>query len=138
MLVAQGDGPGALAAYRKSLAIREALAARDPANTQWQRDLSVSHDRIGDVLVAQGDGPGALAAYRKSLAIAEALAARDPANTEWQRDLSVSHNRIGDVLVPQVTGRGRWPPIAGLRNRRGAGRARSGEHRVATRPLVQP
>ena len=71
MLVAQGDGPGALAAYRKSLAIAEALAARDAANTEWQRDLSVSHERIGNVLVAQGDGPGALAAYRKSLAIAK-------------------------------------------------------------------
>jgi hypothetical protein len=27
-------------------------AARDPANTEWQRDLSVSHLKIGDVLVA--------------------------------------------------------------------------------------
>ena len=40
VLVAQGDGPGALAAYRRGLAIAEALATRDPANTQWQRDLS--------------------------------------------------------------------------------------------------
>ncbi|WP_374262655.1 SUMF1/EgtB/PvdO family nonheme iron enzyme, partial [Zoogloea sp.] len=94
VLQAQGDGPGALAAYRNSHAIAEALAARDPANTEWQRDLSVSHNKIGDVLGAQGDGPGALAAYRNSLAIFEALAARDPANTEWQRDLSVSHDRI--------------------------------------------
>ena len=106
VLVAQGDGPGALAAYRRGLAIAEALAARDPDNTQWQRDLSVSHNKIGDVLVAQGDGPGALAAYRRGLAIAEALAARDPANTEWQRDLSVSHDRIGDVLVAQGDGPG--------------------------------
>jgi hypothetical protein len=36
VLVAQGDGPGALVAYVKSLDIAEALAARDPANTQWQ------------------------------------------------------------------------------------------------------
>ena len=57
VLVAQGDGPGAQAAYQAGLAIAEGLAKRDPANTQWQRDLSVSHDRIGDVLVAQGDGP---------------------------------------------------------------------------------
>jgi predicted negative regulator of RcsB-dependent stress response len=109
VLVAQGDTSehgGALAAYRKGLAIHEALAARDPANTEWQRDLSVSHNKIGNVLVAQGDGPGALAAYRKGLAIAEALAARDPANTEWQRDLSVSHDRIGDVLVAQGDGPG--------------------------------
>jgi tetratricopeptide (TPR) repeat protein len=95
VLVAQGDGPGALLAYRNSLGIAEALAARDPANTQWQRDVSVSHDRIGDVLVAQGDGPGALLACRNSLRIREALAAHDPANTQWQRDVVVSCAKIG-------------------------------------------
>ena len=41
-LVAQGDGPGALAAYQAGLAIREGLAKRDPANTQWQVDVAVS------------------------------------------------------------------------------------------------
>jgi hypothetical protein len=98
-LVAQGDGPGAAAAYRQSLALTEALAARDPANTEWQRDVSVSYERVGDALVAQGDGPGALAAYRQSLALTEALAARDPANTEWQRHLSASYDRIGNVVA---------------------------------------
>ena len=83
------------------MAIRERLAARDPANTEWQRDLSVSHNKIGDVKVAQGDLPGALAAYAAGMAIPRRLAARDPANTEWQRDLSVSHEKIGDVQVPQ-------------------------------------
>ena len=97
MLVAQGDGPGALAAYRKSLEIREALAARDPANTGWQRDLSVSHRKIGDVLVAQGDGPGALAAYRKGLEIVEALAARDLGNAKWQTDLALSCAKLGKL-----------------------------------------
>ena len=75
---------GAGRAIARGLAIREALAARDPANTGWQRDLSVSHERIGDVLVAQGDGPGALAAYRRGSPSREALAARDPANAQWQ------------------------------------------------------
>jgi tetratricopeptide (TPR) repeat protein len=93
-------------AYRQGLEIREGLAGRDLANTEWQRDLSVSHERIGDVLVALGDGPGALLAYRKGLEIAEALAGRDPANAQWQRDLSVSHDRIGDVLVAQGDGAG--------------------------------
>ena len=132
MLMAQGDGPGALAAYRTGLAIREALAARDPANTEWQRDLSVSQNKIGDVLVAQGDGPGALAAYRTGLAIREALAGRDPANTEWQRDLSVSHERIGNVLVAQGDGPGALAAYrTGAGDPRGAGRARSGQHTVA-------
>ena len=39
-------------------AIRERLAKADPGNTQWQRDLSVLHIKVGDVLVAQGDLPG--------------------------------------------------------------------------------
>ncbi|MEB3155880.1 MAG: tetratricopeptide repeat protein [Cyanobacteriota bacterium] len=102
--LAQGDGPGALAAYQAALAIAEGLAKRDPANTQWQRDLSVSQEKMGDVLVAQGDGPGALAAYQAALAIREGLAKRDPANTQWQSDLSVSHINMGDVLVAQGDG----------------------------------
>jgi tetratricopeptide (TPR) repeat protein len=101
-----GQSGGAMSSYRAAFTMAKALAARDPANTKWQRDLSVSHNRIGDVLVAQGDGPGALAAFRKGFAIGEALAARDPANTGWLRDLSVSHDRIGDVLVAQGDGPG--------------------------------
>ena len=78
---AQGDRDGALTAYRAALAIAETLARRDPGNTEWQRDLSVSHDKIGDVLLSQGDLDGALAAYRAALAIRETLARRDPGNT---------------------------------------------------------
>ncbi len=101
MSVVVGDLPGALDAFQKALEIAEALAARDPDNAGWRRDLSVSHNRIGDVRVAQGDLPGALDAFQKALEIAEALAARDPDNAGWRRDLSVSHNRIGDVRVAQ-------------------------------------
>jgi tetratricopeptide (TPR) repeat protein len=104
VLVAQGDGPGGLAAYQAGLAIAEGLAKRDPANTQWQRDLSVSNNKIGDVLVAQGDGPGALAAYQASLAIREGLAKRDPANTGWQRDLFISQSKVADVLMARGDG----------------------------------
>jgi len=49
VLVAQGDGPGALAAYQAGLAIREGLAKRDPANTQWQRDLAISCAKLGSL-----------------------------------------------------------------------------------------
>ena len=77
--------PGAR--YRAGLEIRQTLARRDPGNTRWHRNLSVSHDRIGDVLVAQGEREQALAAYRTGLGISQTLARRDPANTQWQRDL---------------------------------------------------
>ncbi|MDH5194375.1 MAG: hypothetical protein OEW32_11875, partial [Nitrospira sp.] len=81
------------------LGIAETLAKRDPGNSEWQRDLSVSHNKIGDVLRAQGDLPAALTSYRASLGIAETLAKRDPGNSGWQRDLIISY-----VKLSQVTG----------------------------------
>ena len=79
----------------------ERLGQSDPSNAVWQRDLSVSHNRVGDVLRAQGNLVEALDAYRESMAVAECLAQSDPSNAVWQNDLSVSHNRIGDVLRAQ-------------------------------------
>ena len=64
--MAQGDLAGALAAYEAGLAIAERLAAADPGNAGWQRDLSVSRNKLGDVRRAQGDLAGALAAYEAS------------------------------------------------------------------------
>ena len=54
MQVAQGDLSGALKSYRDGLAIRDRLAKSDPGNAGWQRDLSVSFNKIGNVQVAQG------------------------------------------------------------------------------------
>jgi tetratricopeptide (TPR) repeat protein len=87
--------------FEASLAIAERLAKADPGNAGWQRDLSVSHEKIGDVLVGQGNLTEGLLAFQASLAIRERLAKADPGNAGWQRDLSVSHNKIGDVLVGQ-------------------------------------
>jgi hypothetical protein len=51
---AQGDLDGALKSYQDSFTIRD-LAKSNPSNVGWQRDLSVSYEKIGDVQVAQGD-----------------------------------------------------------------------------------
>jgi tetratricopeptide (TPR) repeat protein len=83
------------------ISIAERLTAADRSNTEWQHDLLVSYERLGDVLVAQGKLYEALQAYRDSRAIAERLAASNRSNTEWQRDLSVSYTKLGDVLVLQ-------------------------------------
>jgi tetratricopeptide (TPR) repeat protein len=82
---------------KDGLAIAEKLAAQDPSNTEWQRDLSISFDRIGDVQRAQGNLDGALKAYQDGLAIRETLAAQDPSNTGWQRDLIVSKVELAQV-----------------------------------------
>jgi hypothetical protein len=57
VLVDQGKLDEALKAYRDSLAIRERLAAADRSNMQWQRDLSVSYERVGGVLMAHAKPP---------------------------------------------------------------------------------
>jgi tetratricopeptide (TPR) repeat protein len=98
---ARGDLNAALAAHGEARSAMERLAASDAGNADWQRDLSVSYDRVGDVLVKQGNLPDALKSYRASLVIAERLAASDAGDADWQRDLSVSNNKIGDVLVSQ-------------------------------------
>ena len=72
-------------------------ARRAAAENGDERDLSVSFERVGDVLVAQGNLPEALKTYRDSLAIRDRLAKSDPGNAGWQRDLSVSFAKLAGV-----------------------------------------
>ena len=72
---------------------------RTRCNSGWQRDLSVSWNKLGSVRVAQGDLVGALAAFGADLAIAERLAAADPGNAGWQRDMIVSHVKLSEIAT---------------------------------------
>ena len=105
-LNAVGQLAPALAAFRESIAIRQALAEADPNNTTRQRDLAVSHGRIGNTQLALGRREEGLDALRKSLAIREVLARDDPANVLWQTDLVIalrSLARAGDEARPRLT-----------------------------------
>ena len=53
-------------AYHQARAVAERLAKADPGNAGWQRDLSVSHNKIGDVQRAQGNLPAALTSFQAS------------------------------------------------------------------------
>ncbi len=99
--LAQGNLTGALSPYKSGIKIAEAVARADPNNAGWQRDLSVSYNKVGDVLVAQGNLPEALKSFKDSLAIADRLAKADPNNAGWQRDLSVSYEKVGGVLMAE-------------------------------------
>ena len=61
------------------------------------RDLSVSHNKIGDVLRSQGNLPAALDAFNASLGIRDRLAKADPGNAQWQADLAASHGKLGQL-----------------------------------------
>ncbi len=57
---ALGDRKAALDHYKRGQALVQGLIKRDPNNAEWQRDLSVSYDRVGDISAARGDRDGAL------------------------------------------------------------------------------
>jgi tetratricopeptide (TPR) repeat protein len=94
-----GDLPLATRQFQAMHEQVQTRAAADPANTGWQRDLSVSHNKLGDMAAAAGDRTAARTHYQAGLDIAARLAAADPANTQWQRDLSVSHDSLGDMTA---------------------------------------
>jgi tetratricopeptide (TPR) repeat protein len=98
-LLTLGDTQGALATATQARDIFRDLAASRADAADFQRELSITDERIGDVLVIQGQLDAALAAYRDSFGLRKRLALEDPRNNKWQRDLSVSDNKIGDVLV---------------------------------------
>jgi hypothetical protein len=65
------------------------------------RDLSISHNRLGDLAAAVGDTPTADQHYRAQLAIAERLATTDPANAQYQRDLDYIRQRVATLSAPE-------------------------------------
>jgi hypothetical protein len=89
----QEDLVGALKSHQLSLAIIEPLAKSDQSNAQWQRDLGVTYERIGDVQLEQNDLAGTLKSFRSRLDIAVQLIKSDAGNTRWQFDLAVAYAR---------------------------------------------
>jgi tetratricopeptide (TPR) repeat protein len=75
-----GNTVGAINSYRKALAIRQSLLAKDPKNRVFQQELSGIYWKIGISLDGQADFTGALADLRKALALTEESgAAKDSA-----------------------------------------------------------
>ena len=91
----------ALDAFRAALALRAGLAAHDPDNGEWQRQVSISHTSLGDVMKAQGDLASAREEFRVAMNISASLAARDPENAQWQQTLGMSQDRLGEVMLWQ-------------------------------------
>ena len=97
-----GDLEQALTAYGQSKEILQRLHDANPGDGQAARDLSVSHNKIGDALLRRrqpGDLEQALRAYRQSKDIRQRLQTANPEDGQAARDLSVSYDNIGDDLL---------------------------------------
>jgi uncharacterized caspase-like protein len=86
----QGDLARAREFAKTAREIAERRLKANPDDFDAQRELSVSDDRVGDVLRIEGNLPAALESFRAALTLREQLAKGDPGNAEWQRDLSWS------------------------------------------------
>ena len=96
-LRAQGDLAGALAADKEAVRIMSELTAKAPAQSLWQRDLAVSHGKVGLDLLAEGDASGAREEIEVGLPIMTGLAALDATNADWQQDLGELRRESGDA-----------------------------------------
>ena len=77
--------------------ISRKLAANNPSNKNWQRDLFVSYNKIGSAQRAQGELAAARESFRMGMAVSANLARDDPSNDQCQVDLSHSYLQIGSV-----------------------------------------
>ncbi len=89
---------GAAERYNQALQLSERRAHEHPNRADYQRDLSVSYERMGNLLSALGQGEQVKTFYENSLRIRERLAADEPNRADYQRDLSVSYDKMGDLL----------------------------------------
>ena len=60
--------------YIQALQLSEQLADGEPNRADYQRDLSVSYNKMGDLLSDLGEGAQAKSLYEKSLLLIERLA----------------------------------------------------------------
>jgi tetratricopeptide (TPR) repeat protein len=97
-----GDTTGAMASYRKALAIRERLAA-DP---EIRRDLIPNYSKLSDTLWNSGDSGASMGYSRKLLALSEALATASGATRQDRVRLATSYLDYGykqGIVVGDVT-----------------------------------
>jgi hypothetical protein len=66
----------------------EKLAAQDPGNAGWQRDLAISYGRIALIDARQGERERALAAFREGRAVIARLREASPDHAILASDLA--------------------------------------------------
>jgi eukaryotic-like serine/threonine-protein kinase len=95
-----------LEVYRKSLAIREEIAATDPANLQTRRELAQICQRLGSILTGvsfiTGNGDDlrlAIETSSRALEIREQIARIDPTNARDRRQMADQQMLLSESLA---------------------------------------
>jgi serine/threonine protein kinase/tetratricopeptide (TPR) repeat protein len=92
------DPKGAVESQRKALAIRERLAALEPANADIRYEMAASNNAIGESIAIPLAKPGeALEYFRKAQTILEPLVAANPNRREFRRELASVYRAIAEA-----------------------------------------
>src|SRR5262249_48856406 len=95
-----GDAEQALQHYTRSLEIRERLLVHNSDTAQAGRDVSVSLDRLADLLAKRGqpgDAEHAFQHYTRSLKVRERFLAQNQDSAQAARDVSISLYKLTDL-----------------------------------------
>jgi non-specific serine/threonine protein kinase/serine/threonine-protein kinase len=92
-----GDTDGALASYRKALAIRAKVKGDDGA-LDATMELGRSYRALADIFEQKGDITQSVNNYRRSLSIFEQLATKYPSEFSVRDELARAHETLGDGL----------------------------------------
>jgi tetratricopeptide (TPR) repeat protein len=98
-LLALGFTQRALERYQGLYVEFSNRAQAEPDRADYQRELSVSYKKLGDLYRPLGQVEQARDAYQEALAIDERLAQAAPDRPDYQRDLSISYNKMGEVYA---------------------------------------
>jgi eukaryotic-like serine/threonine-protein kinase len=93
-----GDSPGAMASFKKALAMTDELARAAPGDPRVMRTEGRAHQHIGDVLFQLREIKEATRHARQSAAAFEKLVHQDPRDLEARIDLAASLEGLGDQL----------------------------------------
>jgi non-specific serine/threonine protein kinase/serine/threonine-protein kinase len=90
-----GDTAGAIASYRKEVAIRERLRAGRERDRQPARDLVVAYRRLGLIEDESGQTQAGVEHLRQALRLSESLVAEDASDAKARQLLAHSHEGAG-------------------------------------------
>ena len=94
-----GDLPGALESHRKAAALREALVAADPTNSDYRRELLDSYWYIATLLGSEGDLTRELEMIQRQLPARQELATKELTEFTDRYNLAGTYVYIGQALM---------------------------------------
>lgn len=101
-----GDVRGAQKSATRALALGRKLAGDKPKDQEWQRDITVSLNRLASIDLRGGEVAEALKKSEEALGIVRRLVKRNPGSALWQQDLAESLSGMGDAKAQSGDARG--------------------------------